>query len=301
MECYRQAVMILPEPLRACALQMDKDCMARTEEVRLRVGRVPTLVLPEGEKELPGSEEVTVQQLGQLVEIASRWSLHTVLEQLHNGYLTVEGGHRLGLCGTVVCEGMEVKNLIHLSGANLRVARTFCGIARPVVPRLWREGGLENTLILAPPGAGKTTLLRDLIRCLSEGEGGPGLRVAVVDERGELAAVWQGRAQMELGRRTDVLSGCPKAVGIPMLLRGMNPQVIAVDEITMQEDILVMEQAVGCGVALLATAHGYGVEDLRRRPIYRQMVDRGIFQKLVTICVEQKERRVVVTTMEEGV
>ena len=299
MERYRQAVSVLPEPLRTCALQVDEVCMTRAEEIRLRVGRVPTLVLPEGEKELSGVGEVNVDWLERLVEIASRWSLHTVLEQLRDGYLTVEGGHRLGLCGTVVCEGGKVQNLCHLSGANLRIARQIQGLARPVADQLWREGRLENTLILAPPGAGKTTLLRDLLRCISEGESGPGMRVAVADERGELAAAWQGRAQMELGRRTDVLNGCPKAVGIPMLLRGMNPQVIAVDEITVQEDICAMEQAVGCGVALLATAHGSGLEDLRRRPLYREMMDKGIFRKLITICVVRGERQRTVTSMEE--
>lgn len=299
MERYRQAIRVFPEPLRTCALQEDKEDMARVEEVRLRVGRTPSLLLPEGERALSGAGEVTGQLLERLVEIASRWSMHTVLEQLRDGYLTVEGGHRLGLCGAVVCEGGTVRNLRHLSGANLRVARQLCGIARPVADRLWREGQLENTLILAPPGAGKTTLLRDLIRCISEGESGPGLRVAVADERGELAAAWQGIAQMELGRRTDVLSGCPKAVGIPMLLRGMNPQVIAVDEITVREDICAMEQAVGCGVSLLATAHGNGMEDLRRRPLYREMMDKGIFSKLITICVSDGERRVTVTSVEE--
>lgn len=298
MESYQQATKVLPEPLRTCALQVDKNCMARTEEIRLRVGRPPTIVLPEGEMELPGAGAVTGGLLEHLVQIASRWSLHTVLEQLRGGYLTVEGGHRLGLCGTVVHERGQVQTLRHISGANLRVARQICGIARPVVDMLWRGGDLENTLILAPPGAGKTTLLRDLIRCISEGENGDALRVAVADERGELAATWQGVAQMELGRRTDVLSGCPKAVGIPMLLRGMNPQVIAVDEITVQEDIHAMEQAVGCGVALLATAHGCGMEDLWRRPLYRQMMERGIFRKLITICVTGSERKLVVTSME---
>ena len=301
MERYQQAVRVLPEPLRTHALQLDKEHMTRAEEVRLRSGRVPTVVLPEGERELPGAEKVTVEQLERLVEIASRWSVHTVLEQLCDGYLTVEGGHRLGLCGRVVCQGGMVQNLCHLSGANLRIARQIYGTAQPVVHQLWQEGQLENTLILAPPGAGKTTLLRDLIRCISEGECWNALRVAVADERGELAAVWQGSAQMELGRRTDVLTGCTKAVGIPMLLRGMNPQVIAVDEITVQEDICAMEQAVGCGVALLATAHGNGMEDLRRRTLYRQMMDKGIFRKVITIRVTRGERRLTVTSVEEEI
>lgn len=301
MTSYRQAARVLPEPLRTHALRVDEACMARTEEIRLRAGRPPALVLPEGEWTIPGAEAVTGEDLNRLVEIASRWSLHTVLEQLRRGYLTVEGGHRLGLCGTVVMEGDRVQNLRDLSSADLRVARQVGGAARSIVGQLWQGGQLKNTLILAPPGAGKTTLLRDLIRCLSGGEGGQAVRVAVADERGELAAVWQGRAQMDLGRCTDVLCGCPKAQAIPLLLRGMNPQVIAVDEITVQEDIWAMEQAVGCGVALVATAHGGGIEDMERRPLYRQMMDQGIFQKLVTIRVEGGKREMSVMSLEERV
>lgn len=301
MESYRQAVDILPEPLRTQALAVDEPVMARTEEVRLRTGTVPMLVLPEGERPIPGAATVDTQLLDRVVEIASRWSLHTVLEQLRRGYLTVAGGHRLGLCGTVVMEGGSIHALRDLSGANLRVARQKTGIACETAARLYEERPLPNTLILAPPGAGKTTLLRDLIRCVSSGESGPPLRVAVADERGELAAVWRGRACMDLGSHTDVLDSCPKALAIPILLRGMNPQVIAVDEITVWEDILAMEQAVGCGVSLLATAHGCGPKDLKRRALYWEMMKKGIFQMLVTIRMEEGERTIHVAALEECV
>ena len=299
MDSYRQAVSILPEPLRTGALGVGQPYMVKTEEIRLRIGRVPSLVLPEGEMDITNAAAVTGKDLVHLVEIASRWSMHTVLEQLRRGYLSVEGGHRLGLCGTVIMDGEQVQNLRDISSADLRVARQRRGIARTVAGQLWQDGKLQNTLILAPPGAGKTTLLRDLIRCVSEGEVGPPQRVAVADERGELAAVWQGRPQMELGRCTDVLDGCPKAQAIPMLLRGMSPQVIAVDEITQREDIRAIEQAVGCGTALLATAHGSGTADLRRRPLYRDLVEKRIFHKLVTIRVEEGGRKMAVTSMEE--
>ena len=298
MESYRQAVGVLPQPLRAQALAVDELVMARTEEVRLRVGMPPTLVLPGGESPIPGAGPVDMGLLGQVVELASRWSLHTVLEQLRRGYLTVEGGHRLGLCGTAVMEGGAIHALRDLSGANLRVARQKKGIAGPTAAVLCGEGQLPNTLILAPPGAGKTTLLRDLIRCLSAGETGRPLRVAVADERGELAALWHGRPSMDLGSCTDILDSCPKALAIPMLLRGMNPQVIAVDEITDREDVAAMEQAVGCGVALLATAHGGGLQDLKRRPLYREMAEKRIFQMLVTIRVEEGRRVIQTDAME---
>jgi len=288
MKSYCQAMTILPQPLRMQALKVDGLHMGKAEELRMRVGRRPSLVLPDGEWIIPGTAPIEPEDIKQLVELASRWSLHTVLDRLCGGYITVEGGHRLGLCGCVVMEQGEIRAFRDFSGANLRIARQIKGAAEPVLEQLRQDGRLENTLILAPPGAGKTTLLRDLIRALSDGE--DGMRVGVVDERGELAAVWQGAAQMELGRRTDVLSGCPKALGMELMLRGMSPQVLAVDEITAPRDVQAMSLAAGCGVALLATAHANGREDLSRRTLYRELLSQGIFRKLVTIRVHQGRR-----------
>lgn len=292
MERFRQAVEVLPQPLRTQVLAVEEGVMSRVEEVRLRRGRVPTLVLPEGEDAVPDAEPVDGALLSRVVELASRWSVHTVLEQLRRGYLTAAGGHRLGLCGTAVVEEGRIQSLHDLSGINLRIARQIKGVALETARQLCRTERVPNALILAPPGAGKTTLLRDLIRCLSSGEAGKALRVAVADERGELAALYGGQACMELGERTDVMDGCPKALAIPILLRGMNPQVIAVDEITEREDLSAMEQAVGCGISLLATAHGCGLEDMRRRGLYRELLERRIFERLVVIKVENRARRV---------
>lgn len=298
MENYMQAMRVLPEPLKAAALGVDGQVMRRAEELRLRVGRVPSLVLPEGERPVPGAAETTREEVRRVIELASRWSVHTVLEQMRQGFLTVEGGHRLGLCGTAVMEGERLRALRDISSVNLRIARQYKGLAGQLVRRLFRDGRLLNTLILAPPGAGKTTLLRDLIRCISDGVAVPSMRVAVADERGELAAVFQGRAQMDLGGCTDVMDNCPKAVAIPMLLRGMNPDVIAVDEITAREDVFAIEQAAGCGVTLLATAHGCGIQDLKRRPVYRDLLDKGVFQQVVTIHVEGGVRHTEIAELE---
>jgi len=279
---YRQAVAALPPRLRQEALSLGEIYQTQAEEIRLRVGQPVSVVLPQGEWVSAGPP-VTQSELEHLVEIASRTSFHAVVDQIRRGYLTMEGGHRIGLCGTAVLRDGAIHSLSRLSSANIRVAREVKGAANGVLSALCPEGRLVSTLILAPPGLGKTTLLRDVVRQVSCGCGVEPLRVALADERGEVAALRDGCPQMDVGVRTDVLEGCPKAQGLMLLLRAMNPQVLAADEITAPEDVAALETAVGCGVTLLATAHGADLSDLRRRPLYRPLLEGGLLRRLVTI------------------
>ncbi len=292
-----QAAGLLPGPLRRRVLALPLESRAEAEELRLRRGRPLSVLTPRGEEFLLDTA-VTGHDLETVLELASACSVHTVMEQVRNGFVSVAGGHRLGLCGVGVMEGGALVNLRELSSLSLRVAREFKGLCRAVLPRLWREGRLESTLLLSPPGGGKTTLLRDLIRALSAGEGCPPLRVGIADERGELAAVAAGEPTLDIGPRSDVMSACPKAVGMMTLLRGMAPQVLAVDEITRPEDTQAVLQAAGCGVALLATAHGGSLDDLCRRPLYRDLMAQGIFGRLVVIGNGPEGRRYAVTDGE---
>lgn len=286
---YQQAAGVLPMRLRQKALSLSLESQRKVEELRLRVGRPLSVVLPEGERSL-GGPAVESKELEQMVEIASRASLHAVMNQVRRGYLTIEGGHRIGLCGTVVLREGEIHSLSRFSSANIRVARQVQGAADLVMEPLCPGGRLAGTLIMAPPGLGKTTLLRDLIRRVSDGEGCMPLRVSLADERGEVAALYNGRPQLNVGGRTDVVEGCPKAQGLMLLLRAMNPQVLAVDEITAPEDVAALRTAAGCGVTLLATAHGEGRADLERRAMYRPLLEEHIFQKLVRIRLEGENR-----------
>ena len=152
-----------------------------------------------------------------------------------------------------------------------------------MAPRLFRDGRFVSTLLLSPPGGGKTTLLRDLVRQLSQGEGVPPQRITLIDEREEIAVMYRGQPQMDVGPRTDVLSGCPKALAIHMALRAMNPQIIAVDEITVREDLRAISQAAGCGVALLATIHAANVEELQAKPLYQELLAGRVFRQAVLI------------------
>lgn len=288
---FDQAAGLLPFGLRQLALSVPRTERIVAEELRLRVGRPMSITLPEGEVVLPGCPSVTANDLRAVLEIATQASAHTALERVRQGFVTVRGGHRLGICGTAVVKEGVIHNMRCISSLNIRIARQIPGIAHDLLCQIRRESALPSILILAPPGAGKTTLLRDLIRGLSDGVGGKALRIGVADERGELAASWDGVMQMDLGSHTDVVDGCKKSDGLMILLRGMNPQVLAMDEITAPGDIDALETAAGCGVALLASAHGYSVEDMRRRPLYAMLLQRKIFQKILLIKVEGGVRR----------
>jgi stage III sporulation protein AA len=291
MTPFDQAAGLLPFGLRQLALSMPQAQRAAAEELRLRAGRPMSVTMPEGETVLPGGPILSPGDLRTALEIATQASAHTAFEQVRHGFVTVRGGHRVGLCGTAVMKEGVIHNLRELSSLNIRIARQIPGVGDPILCQLRAQGALPSVLVLAPPGAGKTTLLRDLRRGLSAGMGGAPLRVGVADERGELGAVHNGVPQLELGPHTDVVDGCPKAEGLMMLLRGMNPQVLAVDEITAPHDIDALEAAAGCGVVLLATAHGRGVDDLKRRPLYRRVLEGRIFQKLLLVERQGGERR----------
>lgn len=279
MEPFEQAAALLPPHLRRGTEALPALVKRRVEEIRLRAGRSPSLVLGRDELPLPSDGPVTVQDLERTVEIATQASAHAALESLRQGWFTVPGGHRVGLCGSLWSEGGEVRNLRCLSSLDIRVAHAVPGCGETVLPQLLREGRFVSTLLLSPPGGGKTTLLRDLTRLLSQG----GARVGLMDERGEVAALWRGLPQFDVGERTDVLEGCPKAQGLMMLLRGMNPQILCCDEITDPADLAALTQCAGCGVKLLSTVHAETVDDLLAKPLYRDLLARGLFRRAVVL------------------
>ena len=279
---YQDAAAVLPVRLRKLALALPEEQQAEAEEFRLRAGRPMTVLLPGGE--VPLDAFVEPEELETLCDLATEFSRYAAAETLREGYLSVRGGFRVGLCGTAVMKDGANTNLKNFSSAVVRIAREKRGIADELAPKLFPDGEFASTLILSPPGGGKTTLLRDLVRRLSEGVEGFGpRRVSLIDERGEVAVMYRGEPQMDVGPHTDVLDACPKALGIPIVLRAMNPQIIAVDEITVREDLKAAAMAAGCGVRLLATIHAAAAEALTQKPLYRQLLEDRVFRLAVRI------------------
>lgn len=265
MKCaWKELLAVLPQRLRPMIKGDD------LWEIRLRLGQPTQLVCSRGSRWL--GEAATREDLNFVVNTASRYSPWTV-QTVARGYITAPGGHRIGLGGEVVVNQGQVCGMREIDSLCIRVARDVTEIGGAFA------GLRRNILILGPPGAGKTTLLRDLCRELSKRK-----TVAVVDERGELFP-----GGFDRGQALDVLFLCPKPEGIDMALRTLGPAAIAVDEITGEADAQALLRAARCGVQLLATAHGAGLEDLQHRPIYRTLMEQRIFDHIL-ICYRDKSR-----------
>ncbi|MBQ2602031.1 MAG: stage III sporulation protein AB [Oscillospiraceae bacterium] len=280
VERFDRAALLLPHNLRERAREIKREERAACEEFRLRLGYPASFVMPEGERSM-GGDPVTKRELGFVLEAATGASVHSASSRLAEGFITAKGGFRVGLCGAVGLSEGEPGGFTSISSAAIRISREHRGACVPIIGSIYSGGAVKSTLIISPPGGGKTTLLRDVVRYISDAEGGP--RVGLCDERSEIAAFFDGEPTMDVGRRTDTLDGCPKARAVNMLLRSMNPGVIALDEITAEEDAEAITRAAHCGVKLIATAHAASRSELAERPTYRSLLASGVFEELIVI------------------
>ncbi|MDR0406090.1 MAG: stage III sporulation protein AA [Clostridiales bacterium] len=254
MTAKEQIIPKLPDEIRRL---LEREDFTRLEEIRLRSQRQVTLYGAGEHKRLPHT--ATRSDIERTLQLVSGSSVYAYIDEIKNCFITLEGGHRVGLCGRAVLHGGGVANITHVSGVNFRVARQVPGAANAVMPFVVKDGEVANTLIISPPQCGKTTLLRDLARQI-----GGSRKVSVIDERGEIAASHNGVPQHDVGEMTDVLDLCPKAIGIPLMLRSMSPEVIVTDEIA-DCDVSAVGQALSCGVKIIATAHGDDFRQVLRR------------------------------------
>lgn len=271
MKCAWKALLaVLPGWL---ARELDCEMIEQLQEIRLRLDKPTQLVMGHGSRWL--DRNITREDLNFCINAASRYSPWAA-QSIAKGYITASGGHRIGICGEAVMKDGVVTGIRDVQMLCIRVARDFFGIGE----RADRLPG--SMLLLGPPGSGKTTLLRDIARRISRSES-----VAVVDERGELFPAAGG---FDSGKSLDVLRGCPKSMGIDMVLRTMGPSCIAVDEVTAEADCQALIRAGWCGVRLLATAHAASVKDLRSRAVYRSLVETKLFDHILVLSRDKSWR-----------
>ncbi|MBE5927562.1 MAG: stage III sporulation protein AA [Lachnospiraceae bacterium] len=237
---------------------LDRISYEHIEEIRIRANK--PIVIKCRDKHLLSDYIAKIDDVHSTIELAVEHSVYAHSDEIKNGYITIEGGHRIGVCGQVVCENGVIVAMKHISSINIRVAHQVKGCADKLMEEIYNKNGIDNTLIISSPGLGKTTLLRDIVRQLSD----RGIDIGLVDERGEVAAAYMGIAQNDVGKCTDVLSFCKKSIGMTMLIRSMGPKVVVADEIGSKEDIDAIINATNSGCNVIATAHGSGVEDINK-------------------------------------
>lgn len=273
------------------ALERTKDI----QEIRIRTGKPVLIKTIKGLFYINKSGELTnnielaslcsEKKIDEILRHVCMDSVYAYQDEIKKGFLTVKGGHRIGITGQVVLDDMHSVGAIkNISCLNIRISHEIKGIGECVLPYIYKNGKFQNTLIISSPGCGKTTLLRDLIRFISNGNSyGEPLQVGVVDERSEIGGCYRGVPQNDLGNHTDIMDACPKSVGMLMLLRSMAPQVIALDELGGEEDCEALWQVLHCGCRIIATIHGESIEEMKQKKHFRAFLEDKIFERYIIL------------------
>lgn len=294
----REILQCISQDLRNLLRKTGHKILATVEEIRIRASRPVILQNYNGDWFLYkdgtlsdnccGDVYIAMQEeIQKTLELMSENSIYAYQDEIKNGFITIKGGHRVGIAGKTVLDTNSVKNIRDVSSLNIRISREIPGCSSGVARHLVYGGkGVRNTLIVSPPQCGKTTMLRDIARFLGDGMASikfRGVKVGIIDERAELAACFRGVPQNRVGIRTDVLDGCPKQIGIMMLLRSMSPEVIITDEIGNRGDFESIMKAVNSGVKVITSVHGHSLSDIRKRQDISELMQSRVFERYVIL------------------
>ncbi|WP_287822290.1 stage III sporulation protein AA [Clostridium sp.] len=273
---------VLPQNIKNITATLKE--LEKLQEIRLKVNK--PLIFQLGEREVIGNYNVTNEDISNILKRMSNYSIYSIEDEIKQGYITIKGGHRVGICGNCIIENNRVKTIKDISSLNIRICREIIGCSNKIMPWILKDKNILNTIIISPPKCGKTTLIRDITRNISNGMDNTllkGKNVCVIDERSEICASSDGIPQLNVGIRTDVMDNCPKSQGIMMAIRSMGPDVIVCDEIGTYDDVKSILAALNCGVNLITTIHGFGIEDLNSRDVFKDVISNHIFQRAVVL------------------
>lgn len=264
-------------------IEIGQDYM-KLEEIRLRINCPIILKFNKNEKVL--NTIIFQQDIKECIQYICENSIYAYQNEINQGFITIRGGHRVGITGECVIESNKVINISYIYSLNYRISKQIIGAANEILKYIINKNNNEvlSTLIISPPGAGKTTILRDLVRQLSQGIENlkfNGKNIGVVDERSEIAAMYKGIPQNDLGIRTDILNNIPKAIGIEMLIRSMSPDIIIADEIGNLDDVKAINYAMTCGIKGIFTAHGGSLNDINSKEYLNQLIKQNLVDSLI--------------------
>lgn len=280
---------ILPESIRTI-LESIKN-LEKMQEVRIKANKPLQVYL--GKDEIVTEYIITEEDIKIILQRMSNYSIYAFEEEIKNGYITIKGGHRVGICGSCVIDNNRVRTIKNVASLNIRICREVIGCSDKIMPYIVDGEKVLNTIVISPPKCGKTTLIRDIARNLSNGfKIGyikvSGKKVCIIDERSEIGGCSNGIPQMNVGIRTDVFDSCLKSMGIMMAIRSMSPDVIICDEIGTYKDMESILAAMNSGVNLITTIHGLGIEDLYKRSVFKEILDNNVFDRAIILSASKE-------------